>query len=108
RGDRLTERAGAAVEEVGHREGAGQAAVLEGFDPKPRARRAVAGPSGGRDRRTGPRGCKERAEHVGLSRDGVVCSRMTTALSARGPGAGWGRPRHDVVGPRAGGGLAWR
>jgi hypothetical protein len=24
---------------------------------------------------------------------------------ARRPGAGWGHPRHDVVGPRAGGGL---
>ena len=31
-GDRRPQRAGAAVEEVGHREGAGQAAVVEGFD----------------------------------------------------------------------------
>src|SRR5262245_46664090 len=57
--------------------------------------------AGGRDFRESSR---ER-NHMVVSCAGVVCKRMTTALPARRPSAGWGHPRHDVVGPRAGGGL---
>jgi hypothetical protein len=50
-GDGSPQRAGAAVEEVGHREGAGQAAVVECLDEQRRAR-PLGGASERRDRRS--------------------------------------------------------